>query len=78
VVPLPLLTMSVVLGTVLCGATIIITLFNSFIPTLIPNGTWWWIVGGITLIWLVICTIGSMLTTSQAQWEQMSERGARL
>ena len=77
VVPLPLLAGSVVLGTVLCGVTILITLFNSFIPTLIPNGTWWWMVGGITLIWLVICAIGSMLTTSQAQWEQMSESGAR-
>lgn len=75
VVPLPILTASVVVGTLLCGATIIITLLNSFIPTLIPNATWWWTVGGITLVWLILCTIGSMLTNSQAHWEQMSDVG---
>lgn len=71
VVPLPLLTASVLVGTVLCGATIIITLFNSFIPSLIPNSTWVWIVGGLTLACLILCGIGSMLTTSEALWEQM-------
>jgi len=71
VVPLPLLGTSVLVGTVLCGTTIVITLFNSFIPTLIPNGTWVLIVGGLTLACLMLCGIGSMLTTSEAQWEQM-------
>jgi amino acid transporter len=75
VAPLPLLAMSVVGGTLLCAATIIITLFNSFIPTLIPDVTWWYVVGGITLIWLTLCAIGSMLTNSQATWEQMAEIG---
>jgi amino acid transporter len=75
VMPLPLLTVSVVCGTLLCAATIIITLFNSFIPTLIPDATWWYVVGGITLIWLTLCAIGSMLTNSQATWEQMAEIG---
>jgi len=77
VIPLPLLAVSVVVGTVLCGATIVMTLFNSFIPTLIPNAIWWYVVGGITLIWLTICAIGSMVTNSQATWEQMAEIGAR-
>jgi len=75
VVPWPLLTGSVVGGTLLCAATIVITLFNSFIPTLIPDATWWYVVGGITLIWLTLCAIGSMVTNSQATWEQMSEIG---
>jgi amino acid transporter len=74
VIPLSILAVSVVVGTLLCGATIIITLFNSFIPTLIPNRIWWYLVGGITLIWLAICAIGSMVTTSEANWEQMSEQ----
>lgn len=78
VIPLPLLWGSVVGGTLLCGATIIITLFNSFIPTLIPDATWWYVVGGITLIWLTLCAIGSMLTNSQAAWEQMSEIGGKV
>ena len=73
VIPRPVLAGSVVTGCGLCVATIIITLFNSFIPTLLPNGTWWWLVGGMTIIWLVCCLIGSMLTTGQAAWEQMTE-----
>jgi len=77
VVPLPLLALSVVVGTFLCGTTIVMTLFNSFIPTLIPNATWWYVVGGITLIWLALCAIGSMVTNSQATWEQMAEIGAK-
>jgi len=77
VIPLPLLAVSVVGGTLLCGTTIGITLFNSFIPTLIPDATWWYVVGGITLIWLTICAIGSMVTNSQATWEQMAEIGGR-
>ena len=75
VVPLPLLAVSVVVGTLLCGTTIIITLFNSFIPTLIADTTWPYVVGGITLIWLTLCAIGSMVTNSQATWEQMAEIG---
>ena len=78
VVPLPLLATSVIGGTLLCAATIIITLFNSFIPTLIPNASWWYLVGGITLIWLTLCAIGSMMTNSQATWEQMTEIGDHL
>ena len=72
VLPLPLLAVSVVVGTLLCGATIVITLFNSFIPALIPNGTWVFIVGGLTLVCLTLCAIGSMVTNSQATWEQTS------
>jgi glutamate:GABA antiporter len=71
VVPLPLLGAGVLVGTLLCGTTIVITLFNSFIPSLIPDGTWVLIVGGLTLACLMLCGIGSMLTTSEAQWEQM-------
>jgi glutamate:GABA antiporter len=71
VVPLPLLVASVLVGILLCGATIVITLFNSFIPTLIPNGTWVSIVGGITLACLTLCALGGMLTNSEANWEQM-------
>jgi uncharacterized membrane protein YdcZ (DUF606 family) len=77
VVPLPLLAVSVVVGTLLCATTIIITLFNSFIPSLIPDANWWYLVGGVTLIWLSLCAIGSMVTNSQATWEQMAEMGGK-
>ena len=77
VVPLPLLAVSAVVGTLLCATTIMITLFNSFIPSLIPDANWWYLVGGVTLIWLSICAIGSMVTNSQATWEQMAEMGGK-
>ena len=73
VVPVPLLAISVLVGTLLCAATIVITLFNSFLPSLISNQTWLSVVGGMTLTCLVLCALGSMLSTGQANWEQMSD-----
>jgi amino acid transporter len=73
VVPLPILAVSVLLGTALCTATMVSTLFNSFIPSLIPNTTWWYVVGGATLVWIVISALGSMLTNSEANWEALRE-----
>jgi amino acid transporter len=78
VVPGPLLAFSVLIGTFLCAATIVMTLFNSFIPALIPNHAWWYIVGICTLTWLTICAVGSMLTHGEANWEQMQHLGSHL
>jgi amino acid transporter len=76
VVPGPLLALSIFLGTLLCAVTIVITLFNSFIPALIPDSSWWYIVGICTLTWLTICAVGSMLTNSEAHWEEMQQLGS--
>jgi amino acid transporter len=73
VIPGPLLALCVLIGTLLCGATIVITLFNSFIPALIPDSSWWYIVGICTLTWLTMCAIGSMLTNSEVHWEEMQQ-----
>lgn len=70
IMPLPLLAFSVITGTVLCVVTIVITLFNSFIPTLIPNTTWWYVVGALAFVCLVFCAMGSMVTNSEALWEE--------
>jgi amino acid transporter len=78
VIPGPLLAFSVLVGTLLCAATIISTLFNSFIPALIPDRSWWYIVGLCTLTWLIICAVGSMLTNSEAHWEEMQQISAHL
>ncbi len=72
----PLLALSVLVGTLLCAVTIVITLFNSFIPALIPDSSWWYIVGLCTLTWLTICAGGSMLTNGQAHWEEMQQISA--
>ncbi len=76
VIPKPLLTFSMLAGTLVCAATIVITLFNSFIPALISDASWWYIVGLCTLTWLTICAVGSMLTTSEAHWEEMQQIGS--
>jgi amino acid transporter len=73
VVPLPVLTISVIVGTLLCAATMVSTLFNSFIPQLIPNATWWYVVGGAAVAWIVICALGSMFANSEANWEALQQ-----
>ena len=71
VAPLPVLAFSVCSGIVLCVGAIVTTLVNSFIPQLMPNNVWSYVVGGLTLICLILCGIGSMLTNSEAQWEDL-------
>ena len=73
ILPLPVLAISSIVGILLCAATIVSTLFNSFIPSLIPNATWWYIVGGAALVWIVIGALGSMITNSEANWEALRD-----
>ena len=70
--PVPLLTICIITGPLLCILTIVLTLFNSFIPTLIPNGVWWYVIGGIALACIVIFFVLSLLTNSEASWEDLS------
>jgi len=72
-VPRPLLLCCVVTGTALCAGTIAITLFNSFIPTLVSDGTWWYVVGGLALACLALCAVGSLFTNSEARWEDLAQ-----
>ncbi|WP_165422862.1 APC family permease [Ktedonosporobacter rubrisoli] len=66
--PMPLLWISCLLGTLSCGAGIVTTLGYSWTP-LISNGQWWYIVGGLTIICLIIAAVGGMLANSEARWE---------
>lgn len=70
--PLPVLGISVVLGSVSCLLAILGTLFYSW-TTLISNSQWWYIIGGLTLICLIIASLGSMFASGQAAWETMSK-----
>jgi len=69
VLPLPVLLACCVVGPVICVATIAETLVSSWLPALISNGQWWLLVGGLTLVCLILCAVGSMLASSEAAWE---------
>src|SRR5216683_7131903 len=70
--PLPVLFISVVLGSISCILALVGTLFFSWIPTLISNSQWWYIIGGLTGVCLVIAAIGSMLGSSEAAWQDLN------
>jgi amino acid transporter len=70
--PMPVLLVSVVLGSVSCILAIVCTLFFSWIPSLIGNNHWWYIIGGLTAVCLIIAMIGSMLASSEAAWQDLS------
>ncbi len=71
--PLPVLWLCIILGTTTCALSIIGTLLYSLIPTLISNNQWWYIVGGITVLCLIVALIGGMLASSEAAWEDLSK-----
>ena len=71
--PMPVLWISIVLGTASCVVGIIGALFYSLIPNLIDNSKWWYIVGGITLACIIIAAIGSMFANSEASWQTLRE-----
>lgn len=73
--PMPVLWISIVLGSASCVTAFVGTLIFSWNTTLIPNANWWYIIGGLAVICLIIAAIGSMLATSEAAWEGLSKGG---
>ena len=71
IVPLPVLWACVVVGSLSCFLAIIDTLLYAWIPQ-ISNSQWWYLVGGLTLIFLIIAAVGSMFANSEASWQEMS------
>lgn len=71
--PLPVLWISIVLGTASCLLSIVGALVYSLIPSLLDNSRWWYIVGGITLACIIIAAIGSMFANSEASWQTLRE-----
>lgn len=66
--PERVLWIAVALGSVSCFLAIVSTLFYSW-TTLISNSQWVYIIGGLTVVCLVIAAIGSMFANSEASWE---------
>ncbi len=71
--PMPVLWISIVFGTTTCVISIIGALAFSLIPGLIGNNVWWLIVGGITVICIVVAALGGMLASSEADWQKLHE-----
>ncbi len=71
IVPLWLLACCCIAGPIVCLLTMAVTLYYSFIPQLIPNQTWLEVVGGLTLIFLLISGIGGLFASGEASWEGM-------
>lgn len=69
--PMPVLWASAVIGPIACLFAIVDTLLNSWIPQ-IDNSHWWYIVGGLTAICLIIAATGSILATSEAAWQELN------
>ncbi len=70
--PLWVIWLSVLVGGAACLATVIGILVYPWIP-LIGSGQWWLLVGGLTLILLVIAILASMIASGEASFEDMSE-----
>ncbi|GAC1350620.1 MAG: APC family permease [Ktedonobacteraceae bacterium] len=71
--PRPVLIASVILGPVSCLVAIVDTLIFPWIPQIDIN-PWWYIIGGLTLICLIIAAIGSMVASSEASWQSLEEK----
>lgn len=71
--PLPVLVISVIVGTVSSIVAILDTLYYSWIPQIITHDQWRYVVGAITVICLIIAGAGSMFANSQAEWEKLEQ-----
>jgi amino acid transporter len=66
-----LLWASVVVGPLTCLVVVWDTLANSWIPQLIPNGQWWYLVGGIAFLSLLVAGIMTMYGSIQTIYEEL-------
>jgi len=70
--PMPVLWACIIVAPLACVLAIIVTLSNSPIAQQIPTNTWGYVVGGVTVLWLVFAAIGSILANGEAAWEDQS------
>lgn len=71
--PMPVLWTSITLGLISSCLTIIDTLCFSWTRQ-VSDSQWWYLVGGLTLIFLTIAGISSMIANSEAFWQDFNER----
>lgn len=71
--PMPILVISSLVGPIACLVAIVDTFFFSWIPSLIANTQWWYLVGGLTVVCLCIAMIGSIYATGEVGWQILQE-----
>ena len=71
--PLSVLWISIGLGLLSSLFTIIDTLLFSWARQ-VSDAQWWYLVGGLTLIFLIIAGVSSMIANSEAYWQDFKER----
>jgi amino acid transporter len=71
--PLSVLWISIGLGLLSSLFTIIDTLLFSW-ANQVSDAQWWYLVGGLTLIFLIIAGVSSMIANSEAYWQDFKER----
>ena len=69
--PIPLLWGSALVGFAACVGIICDALFYSWIPLLIGNSTWLYIVGGLTFVCLSVIGVWSMSHLDERNWEDV-------
>jgi hypothetical protein len=67
---IPVLAICVIVGSLASITAILDTLSYSWVPQIVTNEQWRYIVGSITVICLIIAGIGSMFANSQAEFEK--------
>jgi amino acid transporter len=73
IVPLWLLWLCGIVGTLSSLATLLDSLFLSWIPQLIDNLHWFYSVGGLMLMWIIMGVMASMYASGQAGWQRLKE-----
>jgi amino acid transporter len=69
--PTWVLSSSAVVGLIVGLAAIADTILNSYDPPDIANGTWWFVVTGLTGVFLVIGAIAGMFASGEASWQEL-------
>ncbi|MFL5706122.1 MAG: APC family permease [Ktedonobacteraceae bacterium] len=69
--PMPVLWACMIVAPLACVLAIVVILSYSPIPHLIPTTVWAYVVGGLTGLWLVFTGVGSILASSEADWEDL-------
>jgi glutamate:GABA antiporter len=70
--PMPVLWICMIIAPLACLLALVVTPFYSPIPQQISSSQWMYVVGGVTLGWLVCAALASMLASSEAAWEDQS------
>jgi amino acid transporter len=71
--PVPVLLGISIIGPISCIATIVAAVLYSWIPSLIPNGSWTLTVSGVVLVCFTFVAIGSMFASSEAAWQHWTK-----